>query len=185
MPQKHIETALKIAHDLPTSGHEAIRRTNDRILMSFFFPGQMQRVKSYCDSCNICQLRARERRSDLLPIKPIDRHEDNFGRLQGDINGPTSHGGVRLIIDFRYLNFYSHGDAFTMPHLQDTIQTVGAAQYITVLDAKSGYWQLGLREEDRWLSAFAYDDGMSGVVYHLVCEHPVIHFVDVFSSFLN
>ena len=52
----------------------------------------MQRVKSYCDSCNICQLRARERRSDLLPIKPIDRHEDNFGHLQGDIIGPMSDG---------------------------------------------------------------------------------------------
>ena len=62
---------------------------------------------------------------------------------------PTSQGGVRLTIDFRYLNIHSQGDAFIMPHLQDTIQKVGAAQYITVLDAKSGYWQLGLREEDR------------------------------------
>jgi len=44
-----------------------------------------------------------------------------------------------------------------MPHLQDRIQKVGASHYITVFDAKSGYWQLGLREEDRWLSAFAYD----------------------------
>jgi hypothetical protein len=31
LPQKRIETVLKIAHDLPTSGHQAIRRTNDRI----------------------------------------------------------------------------------------------------------------------------------------------------------
>ena len=63
------------------------------------------------------------------------------------IKGPTSQGAVRLTIDFRDLNLYSQGDAFIMPHLQDTIQKVGAAQYITVLDAKSGYRQLGLREE--------------------------------------
>jgi hypothetical protein len=76
------------------------------------------------------------------------------------LKGPTKQGGVRLTIDFRYLNLHSQGDAFVMSHLQDTIQKVGAAQYITVLDAKSGYWQLALREEDRWLSAFAYDGGI-------------------------
>ena len=47
------------------------------------------------------------------------------------LKGPTNQGGVRLTIDFRYLNLYSQGDAFIMPHLQDTIQKVGAAQYIT------------------------------------------------------
>ena len=70
-----------------------MRRTNDRISLSFFFPGQLQRVKDYCNSCEICQLRARERRTDLVPIKPIDRHEDNFGHLQADIIGPMG-GGI-------------------------------------------------------------------------------------------
>jgi hypothetical protein len=93
LPQKRVETVLKIAHDLPSSGHQAVRRTNERIALSFFFPGQLQRVKDYCNSCEICQLRARERRSDLVPIKPIDRHEDNFGHLQADIIGPMG-GGI-------------------------------------------------------------------------------------------
>jgi hypothetical protein len=35
LPQKRIETVLKLAHDLPTSGHQAVRRTNDRIAMFF------------------------------------------------------------------------------------------------------------------------------------------------------
>jgi len=60
--------------------------------MSFFFPGQLQRVKEYCNSCQICQLRATERRTDLVPIKPIERHEDNFGHLQADLIGPMGHG---------------------------------------------------------------------------------------------
>ena len=44
--------------------------------------------------------------------------------------GHTSQG----VIDLRYLNLYSQSDAFIMPHLQDTVHKVGAAQYITVLD---------------------------------------------------
>jgi hypothetical protein len=92
LPERRIETVLKLAHDLPVSGHQAVRRTNDRISLGFFFPRQLQRVKQYCDSCNVCQLRARERRTDLVPIKPIERHEENFGHLQADLIGPMGTG---------------------------------------------------------------------------------------------
>jgi hypothetical protein len=92
LPERRIETVLKLAHDLPVSGHQAVHRTNDRISLSFFFPRQLQRVKQYCDSCNVCQLRARERRTDLVPIKPIERHEENFGHLQADLIGPMGSG---------------------------------------------------------------------------------------------
>jgi hypothetical protein len=92
LPERRIETVLKLAHDLPVSGHQAVRRTNDRISLSFFFPRQLQRVKQYCDSCNVCQLRARERRTDLVPIKPIERHEENYGHLQADLIGPMGNG---------------------------------------------------------------------------------------------
>ena len=47
-----------------------------------------------------------------------------------------------------------------MPHLLDSIQKVGAARYISVWDARSGYWQLGMKEESKWLTAFAYDGGL-------------------------
>jgi hypothetical protein len=52
----------------------------------------LQRVTQYCDSCNVCQLRARVRRTDLVPIKPIERHEENFGHLQADLIGPMGNG---------------------------------------------------------------------------------------------
>ena len=83
---------------MPASGHQAVRRTNDRIAMSFHFPCQWQRVKAYCDSCNICQLRARERRTDLVPIRPIDCHENNFGHLQADIIGPMGDGQYKYAL---------------------------------------------------------------------------------------
>jgi hypothetical protein len=37
-------------------------------------------------------MRARERRTDLVPIRPIDRHEDNFGYLKADNTGPMGDG---------------------------------------------------------------------------------------------
>jgi len=88
LPKERVELVLKTAHDLPSSRHQAVRRTNGRIALSFFFPGQLQRVKEYCDSCQICQLRP----TDLVPIKPIERHEDNFCHLQADQIRPMGHG---------------------------------------------------------------------------------------------
>ncbi len=98
LPERRIQTVLELAHDLPVSGHQAVRRTNDRIALSFFFPRQLQRVKEYCDSCKVCQLRARERRTDLVPIKPIERHEDNFGHLQADLIGPMGTGKYKYAL---------------------------------------------------------------------------------------
>jgi hypothetical protein len=72
------------------------------------------------------------------------------------LKGPSGQGGVRLAIDFRYVNSFSEGDALVLPHLSDAIQKVGTSNFITVVDAKSGYWQLKVRESDRWLTSFLF-----------------------------
>jgi hypothetical protein len=44
LPETRIDTVLKLAHDMLFSGHMAFRRTNDRVSLNFFFPGQRARV---------------------------------------------------------------------------------------------------------------------------------------------
>jgi hypothetical protein len=44
------------------------------------------------------------------------------------------------------------GDAFVKPHLLESIQKVGAARYVSFWDARTGYWQLGMRHL-LWMSA--------------------------------
>jgi hypothetical protein len=65
-----------------------MRRTINRISISFYFPCHAQATCGNLYSCNVCQMRARERRTDLVPIRPIDRHEDSFAYLQANIIGP-------------------------------------------------------------------------------------------------
>jgi len=61
---------------------------------------------------------------------------------------------IRLACDYRYLNSHTIGDNFPMPNLTEVMHRVGKARWITVCDATSGYWQLDVKEEDRWLTAF-------------------------------
>ena len=69
-------------------------------------------------------------------------------------------GGVRIAVDYRYLNSFTVGDAYPMATIDDVLRKIGHARYISTYDAKSGYWQIPVAEEDRWLTAFATHDGL-------------------------
>jgi hypothetical protein len=73
------------------------------------------------------------------------------------LKGPSGRGGLRLAIDFRYINSLYQGDALVLPHLSDAIQRVGASHYASLADARNGYWQFNIREPDRWLTAFLFE----------------------------
>ena len=67
---------------------------------------------------------------------------------------------VRLAVDYRYVNRYTHGDAYPLPDISSVFQLVGRSCWITTADCKAGYWQLTTKEEDKWLTAFVCDAGL-------------------------
>ena len=58
------------------------------------------------------------------------------------LKGKDGKDGVRLAVDYRYVNKYTVGDAYPVPEIGDIIQRMGRARYISSFDAKSGYWQI-------------------------------------------
>jgi len=66
---------------------------------------------------------------------------------------------VRLTYDFRYVNQYTIGDCQPMPNLTDSMHRVASAKYVTLCDAKSGFWQLNVKKEHRWLTSFVTHHG--------------------------
>jgi len=70
------------------------------------------------------------------------------------------YGGVRIACDYRYLNSYTVGDAYPMPTIDEVLSNIGKGNFISTFDARSGYRQVPLAEEDRWLSAFVTHDGL-------------------------
>ena len=75
----------------------------------------------------------------------------------------TGCNGIRLAIDYRYVNRFTHGDAYPLPDISSVFQRVGKSRYISLADCKAGYWQLPVREEDKWLTAFVCDAGLFGL----------------------
>ena len=67
---------------------------------------------------------------------------------------------LRLCVDYRRLNARSAGDAYPMPRVEDLIDRVGNATFITTLDLTKGYWQVSVAEEDKPKTAFTTPYGL-------------------------
>ena len=67
---------------------------------------------------------------------------------------------LRMCVDYRRLNTVSEMDAYPMPRIDDLIERVGEAKFITTLDLSRGYWQVPVRKEDQPKTAFTTPYGL-------------------------
>ena len=63
-------------------------------------------------------------------------------------------GSLRFCIDLRKLNARTIKDAYSLPHIEDALDSLNGACIFTSLDLKSGYWQVELDESSIPLTAF-------------------------------
>ncbi|KAK7912647.1 hypothetical protein WMY93_012858 [Mugilogobius chulae] len=63
-------------------------------------------------------------------------------------------GSVRLCIDYRKLNAQTIKDAYALPKLEDTFSALSGSRWFSVLDLKSGYYQIEMEERDKSKTAF-------------------------------
>ncbi len=67
---------------------------------------------------------------------------------------PKKDGTLRFCLDFRKLNAVSKFDPYPMPRVDDLIEKLGSAKFLTTLDLCKGYWQIPLSPESKELTAF-------------------------------
>ena len=66
-----------------------------------------------------------------------------------------SDGSLRFCIDLRKLNNRTIKDAYNLPRIDETIDTLLGSKYFSKLDLRSGYWQVEIKEEDKHKTAFS------------------------------
>ena len=70
-----------------------------------------------------------------------------------------SDGKDRFCVDFRKLNLNTKKDVYPLPRVDDMLDALGKADYFSVLDLQTGFWQIPLNPEDMEKTAFSTDRG--------------------------
>ena len=65
-------------------------------------------------------------------------------------------GTHRFCVDYRKLNAVTRKDAYPIPWIDDTLDTLSGAAWFSTLDMVSGYWQVEVGEEDREKNRLLY-----------------------------
>lgn len=73
---------------------------------------------------------------------------------------PKKNGKLRFVSDFRELNKITVRDAYTLPRIDTVLESLGGNKYFTTMDMFSGYYQMFVKKEDRYKTAFITDDGL-------------------------
>ena len=69
-------------------------------------------------------------------------------------------GGARFCTDYRKINAMTKTDSFRIPRIDDCIDKIGNAKFVTKCDLLKGYWCVPLTDRARELSAFAISKGL-------------------------
>ena len=67
---------------------------------------------------------------------------------------PKKNGGIRFCIDYRRLNKVTIPDSMPLPRCDDSLDALGGSKWFSTLDLRSGFFQVGLDQESRPLTAF-------------------------------
>lgn len=73
---------------------------------------------------------------------------------------PKSDNTPRFCSDFRKVNGVTKPDSYPLPRMDDCIDQVGAAKFISKFDLLKGYWQVPLSQRAREIAAFITPTGL-------------------------
>ncbi len=73
---------------------------------------------------------------------------------------PKPDSTFRFCTDYRKVNAMTKPDSFPLPRMEDCVDKVGAATYVTKLDLLKGYWQVPLTSRASEISAFVTPDAL-------------------------
>lgn len=100
IPKSLVEKVLYAYHNAPYSGHFGFKKTLRKITAKYVWRGMHRDVKSYCASCESCQLRKSGQRR-RAPLELFGEVNEPFERTALDVVGPlpiTTEGNKYVLV---------------------------------------------------------------------------------------
>ena len=134
-------------------------------------PGRTDLVEHDIDTGDNPSLKQNPYRANPFKMKILQDEIDYM--MKNDIIEPSSSGwsspcvlvpkpdkSYRFCTDYRKVNTLSKTDSYPIPRIDDCIDRVGSARYVSKFDLLKGYWQIPLTERAKEVSAFVTPMGL-------------------------
>ena len=84
-------------------------------------------------------------------------------------------GSLRFCIDYRKVNAVTRKDAYPLPRVDNSLDTLASCKWFSTLYLFSGYWQVEVDEKDREKTAFMTNEGLFAFTKmpFCLCNAPV------------
>ncbi|KAJ8050799.1 hypothetical protein HOLleu_04137 [Holothuria leucospilota] len=110
VPLELRKKVLTLAHESVLGGHQGTKRTLDKILTNFYWPGIGADVRRFCQSCNVCQRTITKGRVPKVPLGDMPIIDTPFERIAIDLVGPikpaTDRGHRYILVLMDYATRY-------------------------------------------------------------------------------
>lgn len=75
-------------------------------------------------------------------------------------------GTTRFCVDYRKQNNVTIKDAYPLPRIKESRDTLSGAKFFYTLDLASGYWQVSMDKSDKEKKAFATHKGLYSLKFY-------------------
>ena len=118
--EKYRVQVMQLAHESIMAGHLGVKKTSDRVLAEFYWPGVQADVSRYCRSCDVCQRTFPKGKVTAVPLGNMPLIEEPFQRVAVDIVGPlepvTDKGNRYILTIVDYATRYP--EAVPLPRIE-------------------------------------------------------------------
>lgn len=95
----------------------------------------------------------RQHLKEMLEAGAIRKSQSSY--CSNVVLARKSDGSLRFCLDLRKLNNKTIKDAYTLPRVDETMDTLIGSKYFSKLDLRTGYWQVEIKEQDKYKTAFS------------------------------
>ncbi|GFO15088.1 gypsy retrotransposon integrase-like protein 1 [Plakobranchus ocellatus] len=96
LPKPLREYVMSVVHDSITGAHLGIRRTKDKFLSNFYWPGVDGDVTRYCRSCDVYQRTVKKGTVPRVLLEKVTLIDTPFKRVAIDLVGPINPPSIQI-----------------------------------------------------------------------------------------
>ena len=149
------EDVIRLLHSCPTLFHDVPSCTN--VLSHDVEVSNAAPIKQHAYRCPIAKREVMRKEAEYLLSNGLAK-PSRSPWSSPCLLAPNSDGTTRFCTDFRKVNAVTVPDSFPLPRMEDCIDSIGPAVFITKLDLLKGYWQVPLTLRASDISAFVTPD---------------------------